>query len=127
MAVYRIHRKEWDRGHPPIVSVDTGKRRKHSSSSAAVGDVEADSGIEDDAETSSLKSTKPKGRSKSSKDKPKEFPGGGRKGVSSGLSTVVKRSHSSGSSGASSKKSAWWKELGQGPGGTKGSMRMKVG
>ena len=38
---------------------------------------------------------------------PQTFPGGGRKGVSSGLSTVVKRRESQGKSA----KALWWKEL----------------
>ncbi|KAK7691686.1 hypothetical protein QCA50_005086 [Cerrena zonata] len=128
MAIYRIHRKVWDKGHPPISSIETGKKRKHNASTA--DDAEDESGNEDDVDpsSSSNKSTKLKSQSNSSKERPQGFPGGGRKGVSSGLSTIVKRSGSSASSGAnSSKKSAWWKELGNGPGSSKGSMRMKVG
>lgn len=132
MAIYRIHRKLWDKGHPPLPSsIETGKKRKHqhNSSTPSADDAEDESGSEDDIDpSSSNKSTNLKGKSKSSKERPKGFPGGGRKGVSSGLSTVIKRNGLSGSSGASSsKKSAWWKELGNGPGGSKGSMRMKVG
>ena len=131
MAIYRIHRKTWDKGHPPIpTSVETGKKRKLNPSSAA-DDAEDETSNEDGDATgpsSSNKSARPKGKSKSMKEGSREFPGGGRKGVSSGLSTIIKRGGSTASSGASSsKKSAWWKELGNGPGGSKGSMKMKVG
>ena len=53
---------------------------------------------------------------------PSKFPGGGRKGVSSGLSTVVIRGSRSGSDGG--EKSKWWQELGGGSGKSKGSMRL---
>ncbi len=78
MAVYRIHRKEWEKGtKQPALS----KKRK-----------------------------KP-----DDNDEPEEFPGGGRKGVSSGLSTVVKRDK------REPVNQSWWKELGTG---SKGSVRL---
>ena len=57
------------------------------------------------------------------------FPGGGRRGVSSGLSTVIKRIGDGASGHAKTKgktktKEKWWKELG---GGSKGSVRLKAG
>lgn len=68
-----------------------------------------------------------------------EFPGGGRKGVSSGLSTVVRRSVAGsrtvadgkgGRAGgeASPTKSEWWKQLpgGAPAGGSKGAIRVAV-
>jgi RNA exonuclease 4 len=77
MAVFRLHRKAWEKGSRPVEVV--AKKRKR-----GVGDV----GGRDDL------------------DEPEPgyargFPGGGRKGVSSGLSTVVR-----------GKKSKWWTELG---------------
>ena len=79
-----------------------------------------------------------KGKKKKGKAKDVEsFPGGGRRGVSSGLSTVVKRAGVVASSKTKTKtntktnakqKEKWWKELGGGgSGGSKGSLRMKVG
>ena len=87
MAIYRLHRKEWEKGIKPLVSA---KKRK-----------QAD---------------------------PEEFPGGGRRGVSSGLSTVTKAARpgpkyfpSQGQAQAGSgTKNAWWKELN---GKSKGGMK----
>jgi RNA exonuclease 4 len=53
------------------------------------------------------------------------FPGGGRKGVSSGLSIVTRRS--SGSRSGGDEKSKWWKELGGRSNKSKGSIRLKTG
>jgi len=54
---------------------------------------------------------------------PAEFPGGGRKGVSSGLATVVRRrgSNTRGSVPGQEKKK-WWKEL---VGDAKGSIKVR--
>lgn len=49
------------------------------------------------------------------------YPGGGRKGVSSGLSTVVKKT---GGSNKAKAKTSWWTELGNG---SKGSVKLKMG
>jgi len=60
-------------------------------------------------------------------DEARHHPGGGRKGVSSGLSTVVRHGPAlpQGSSAANPKsrknKSEWWKDLG---GSSKGSLRL---
>ncbi|KAF9050748.1 ribonuclease H-like protein [Hymenopellis radicata] len=78
MAVYRVHRKEWEKGTKQ--QAPSKKRKKPDAN-----------------------------------DEPEEFPGGGRKGVSSGLSTVVKRDT------REPDKKSWWKELGAGP---KGSVRL---
>ncbi|KAL0955486.1 hypothetical protein HGRIS_001726 [Hohenbuehelia grisea] len=110
MAVYRLHKHEWEKGqsHAPFGSQ---KKRKRAASKAS---VDGESDEEDEAEDKPRKS---------------DFPGGGRKGVSSGLSTVVRRGGASvakgrGGSGTDGKKSksGWWKELG---GASKGTMRSK--
>ncbi|THH30878.1 hypothetical protein EUX98_g3325 [Antrodiella citrinella] len=76
MAVYRLHRKDWDKGvRPPRTSAS--KKRK-----ATEDDSDGD---DDDAQ-----GRNPAKRKKSKKQE-KAFPGGGRKGVSSGLSTVIKQ------------------------------------
>lgn len=83
MAVYRLHRKEWEKG--TVQKKHEGKKRKRQDT-----DKEAD-----------------------------VFPGGGRKGVSSGLSTVIR--HKDG--GGGTQKTQWWKELGTGTG-SKGSTKI---
>ncbi|CAL1711273.1 unnamed protein product [Somion occarium] len=115
MAVYRIHRKVWDKGHPPLSStISSGKKRKRTPSS------DHESGSEDEDRPAS----------KTSSHNTKQFPGGGRKGVSSGLSTVTRHTGKSSIGHGSSNletKNAWWKELGNGSSGSKGSLRMKFG
>jgi len=81
MAVYRLHRKEWEKGSRSPEKV--AKRKRNVSD---VGGREDGSGEPSTCESS----------------------GGGRKGVSSGLSTVMR-----------GEKRKWWKELGHG--GSKGS------
>ncbi|KAF7289475.1 Exonuclease domain-containing protein [Mycena chlorophos] len=103
MAVFRLHRKEWEAGSAPWPPKDQTQQKSE----------DEEEPVQDDEQ----KSTK-------RKRKEKEFPGGGRKGVSSGLSVVVKRGgekdkekekdkdksrRKSGGSG-----SQWWKELGGG-------------
>ncbi|KAF5346283.1 hypothetical protein D9758_011493 [Tetrapyrgos nigripes] len=167
MAVYRLHRKEWEKsslgiqaatllpanaaakGKTPEPAGDgeldgrdnekTKKKDKHKEKRRkAPADEEDDD--DDDDENADGRGLSSGLSSKSSKKpkKQKEFPGGGRKGVSSGLSTVVRRKGKAESdrgkarggaagpgSGASQKNSAvedpWWKELGgsdSGSGGT---------
>lgn len=79
MAVYRLHRKEWEKGSKPMPA--SSKKRKK---------------LDDETE---------------------EFPGGGRKGVSSGLSTVVTGPRKN----VPAAKKAWWKEL---AGGSKGKISL---
>jgi RNA exonuclease 4 len=98
MAVYRLHKKDWEKDAKPV----TQKRKRK----------EKDEGDEED-----YNDTKP-GSSKQT-----EFPGGGRKGVSSGLSTVIKRHGPGGNNSASgTEKKKWWKEL---AGGSKASMKVQ--
>lgn len=102
MAVYRIHRKEWEKGNRPILppSERTNKKRKRSQ--------EAEEGEDEDESEDEVIDAK----------KLSKFPGGGRKGVSSGLSTVTKRTGLK----AGGTKAKWWKELGAI--GSKGSVKL---
>ncbi|KAG6829348.1 hypothetical protein H0H92_004714 [Tricholoma furcatifolium] len=79
MAVYRIHRKQWEQGSKPLVP---SKKRKHA-------DKDDEDQADDDGETKAT------------------LPGGGRKGVSSGLSTIVHYRTGPTSNG----KTKWWKEV----------------
>ena len=146
MALFRIHRKEWEKGARPLPTAPTKPSNAQASSSSHnsrkrphEGDVSRDDVGSDDEEEidgdeaavtpASKRSGKSKGKSKAHD----AFPGGGRRGVSSGLSTVVKRVGASGkgddgqarSKGKSKTKEKWWKELGGG--GSKGSLRLKAG
>ncbi|KAG5651583.1 hypothetical protein H0H81_008137 [Sphagnurus paluster] len=94
MAVYRLHRKEWEKGNKPLKT----KKRKRT-----------DAQDEDNVDEANGKNAE--------KDKMSVFPGGGRKGVSSGMTTVIRR----GSTSGSGEKTKWWKEL---AGSSKGSVRL---
>ncbi|KAF7326910.1 RNA exonuclease 4 [Mycena venus] len=85
--------------------------------------------LDGDDASSSRDNKNKSGKGKKAKDGT-VFPGGGRKGVSSGLSTVVRRgsAKSGGGSGGGGggDKTAWWKELGSGSTGSKGSMAVRI-
>ncbi|TCD66537.1 3'-5' exonuclease [Steccherinum ochraceum] len=142
MAVYRLHRKDWDKGAPPPPGSTSGTSTASSSSkkkrkTPANADADNDSDNDDDATSSTPSSGRKQQQASNS------FPGGGRKGVSSGLSTIIKQRDSSGRGrgrrgddlqGAAKPKSSeqkksgkteWWKELG-GSAGAKGSMSFRV-
>ncbi|TFK33561.1 ribonuclease H-like domain-containing protein [Crucibulum laeve] len=134
MAVYRLHRKEWDKAAPRLPSIKSApgipssKKRKTTDNDS---DFDSDSDISPTVKASiptpSVSSAKQKSKSKST-----SFPGGGRKGVSSGLTTVLKHGAASSWNSAGGRKvstgdgekSAWWKELPSGGGGkrSKGSI-----
>ena len=106
MAVYRIHRKEWGKSiQSSPKHVHPKKRKRVSAEDDNVEDVKKIQGP--------------------------AFPGRGRKGISSGLSTIVKRggsgSQSNGGSGPGGKSKKRSKELGGGSGGLKGFMRGSKG
>lgn len=150
MAVYRLHKKEWEKGSRPLPTAlkstsapaptKTSTKRKEMEDS---DDLDSDSDSEDES-TSALKpALSPQAKSKSKpKTTPTDFPGGGRKGVSSGLSTIVRtkpgKSWPSGDAGgrsgsavvATSNKTEWWKQLPgalpAGGGSSKGSIRVTV-
>ncbi|KAH8110505.1 ribonuclease H-like protein [Phellopilus nigrolimitatus] len=149
MALYRLHRKEWDKGFR-MMTVSTsfksvGNKRKAPSeddkdemSDNDTNEGEGEDGpqngpiIQATREQKAVTSVK---QTKSNKGK-SEFSGGGRRGVSSGLSTIVKRAGQrtkAGKVGETTSKSAggkeiWWATLGgvsaSGQGGAKGTMRI---
>ncbi|KAI0645313.1 hypothetical protein C8Q79DRAFT_1011398 [Trametes meyenii] len=165
MALFRLHRKEWEKDFrplpqaahiPPDPTVNPGarmdleagssrtqakavsrKRLREAEESSELGDVDGEeSGVEEEDRDRSGKVEDKRnggGRVKAQAKKGAEqmFPGGGRRGVSSGLSTVVKRGpggnvKNGGRGGGVKAKTQekWWKDLG---GGAKGSVRMAVG
>lgn len=108
MAVYRLHRKEWEKGNRQLAkNGEPGKKRKL----GALKRSEAHIGDDNEGE-------------EEVKDK---FPGDGRKGVSSGLTTVIRRginfrNQARGSGSSGEKKTKWWKEL---AGGSKETLRFR--
>ncbi|KAH7929507.1 ribonuclease H-like protein [Leucogyrophana mollusca] len=103
MAVFRLHRKEWEKGNRPPTPGGWASARKRK-------------GREEDEAEGQPAESKTKGR-------PKEFPGGGKRGISSGLSTIEKRTKGGDKSHLKQLSSAdgqWWKNLG---GGAKGSLK----
>ncbi|KIK60969.1 hypothetical protein GYMLUDRAFT_43508 [Collybiopsis luxurians FD-317 M1] len=165
MAVYRLHRKEWEKGSVSALTAslltrmkgkgrqdgvddsvkgreERGKgKRKRNGDGDEDGDEDGDGDRDDDngsigfaydnEEPSAKSVPKPKLKSKTkiktnARPKAKLFPGGGRKGVSSGLSTVVTRIEGkrggNGSGGRSTSRTKtkssssgqqWWKKLGE--------------
>ncbi|TDL22937.1 ribonuclease H-like protein [Rickenella mellea] len=136
MALYRLHRKEWDKDwRPPPIAHTTGTSKKRKRASQDIdGGVSSDDSDNDEPNSSSH--TKPNAKSSAKMRNEKVFPGGGRKGVSSGLSTILRKPgdrakvkadrRERGGSGASKEK--WWKTLGgtTAGSGAKGSMRLKA-
>jgi RNA exonuclease 4 len=86
MAIFRLHKKEWEKGVRPIVTpnANTSKKRKRSSEKGKertdADDGDSSSSSEDQA-NSSTQVSKPK------QDKISKL----RKSISSGLSTIIKR------------------------------------
>ncbi|KAJ7201086.1 ribonuclease H-like domain-containing protein [Mycena pura] len=119
MAVFRLHRKEWEKGSAPLPASQK-RAREHTEEEQEEQEEE-----EDVHAGAGKKGAKTRAR----------LPGGGRKGVSSGLSTIVRRSGRGASAPGNEEKSKgggksgggggtqWWKELG-GAGRSKGSMRL---
>ncbi len=139
MAVYRLHKKEWEKGSRPLPPPSTKSPATPTTATKRKEIDESDSGSDESDDDSSHEpavAPKPSGKDKAKKI-PTEFPGGGRKGVSSGLSTVVRRGVAgsrtavdgkggSASGAASSAKNEWWKQLpgGAPAGGSKGVIRV---
>ncbi|KAJ3722163.1 ribonuclease H-like domain-containing protein [Lentinula guzmanii] len=143
MAVYRLHRKEWDHGLNILKTSTSAKMSEaHDGDSNTVETQENEEfqnvkrkgkrkrtvdeeGVDvlNAEETQSPLRSHPKSEPLSGKQRgqPGVYPGGGRKGVSSGLSTIVRR----GGSERGGQKTQWWKELGSsGSSGSKGSLRL---
>lgn len=114
MAIYRLHKRAWDASlpishvKPPVTAARNGP------------DLAGDN----DHDNTAL----PSKRKRPSNDE--SFPGGGRRGVSSGLSTIIRGRTSGGSaergkaagkaqegSRSHAPESKWWQTLGQGSGG----------
>lgn len=114
MAVYRLHRKEWEKGLRPVAEY-AAKTQSKSHKRKATEDDDGDGGEDGDAEDENRGGEREKRRD--------IYPGGGRKGVSSGLSTVVTGGKGPGR-GGEAEKQKWWTQIGGGSGGAKGSMRL---
>ena len=136
MAIYRLNRKEWDKGFRSLPlpsskiesSAPINKKRK----------AEDDDNDDDVKVFEEEQSTKSKAKSK--QKKPEEFPGGGRRGISSGLSTIIRRGrqveHKKYNTSTSETKKSnsgktsdnWWTTLGgissKSVAGSKGSLRL---
>ncbi|KAJ4471493.1 ribonuclease H-like domain-containing protein [Lentinula aciculospora] len=119
MAVYRLHRKEWDKG---LGNVNTSKATMLVKALKSKSRPD-DDGEEKEPEEQEFQDAQRKDDRRKSKGLPEVFPGGGRKGVSSGLSTVVRNGGSRSDNGR--QKTQWWKELGNsGSNGSKGFLRL---
>ncbi|EIW54533.1 uncharacterized protein TRAVEDRAFT_173759 [Trametes versicolor FP-101664 SS1] len=139
MALFRLHRRQWEKDVRPLPASRTSAPTRARSESPARAEpsvskkrarsaVDSDgvgSDGEDSDEVAPPATSKAKSASKG-KEKAKDgFPGGGRRGVSSGLSTVAK---TGAGAGGGKPKDEWWKELGgRGAGGAKGGMRVAAG
>ncbi|KAL1941387.1 hypothetical protein VTO73DRAFT_7204 [Trametes versicolor] len=151
MALFRLHRRQWEKDVRPLPAPRTSARSesparadpnvsKKRARSALDSDDGSDGSDGDEDAPQAPSKAKPTAKGK---EKAKEgFPGGGRRGVSSGLSTVVKVARPAGAAkgakvkvkaktgaGAGGKpKDEWWKDLGgRGAGGAKGGMRVAAG
>ena len=106
MAVYRLHRKDWEKGNRPIPlqggSVATAGTKRKRDDDAAENEEEGN----DEEVVVNVKPSSAKEKKKKKIVNAQEYPGGGRKGVSSGLSTVVRRGP-----GKEKEKTQWWKQL----------------
>lgn len=124
MAVFRLHRKQWERAYSTMpIRVNNsrsnevkGKSRAHTSMNRPEGGTYGE-GANTTTQNRQVKFA--------AKRKVVHSVGnGGRKGVSSGLSTIItKRSKGGGGGGGGGggDKSQWWKELG---GGAKGALSL---
>ncbi|KAF9075448.1 ribonuclease H-like domain-containing protein [Rhodocollybia butyracea] len=138
MAVYRLHRKEWEKGGVSVLTASLLTKTRPKARPQADEDEDADSedgerhqdakrkgkrkrplDDNEDDEDNEHKPPKPTTKIKDAKSA-QLFPGGGRKGVSSGLSTIVKKGGKPDSGGR--QKTQWWKELGNS--GSKSSLRV---
>ncbi len=106
MAIYRLHRKVWEKDMPSsrsgLSAAAGGKRKRPASDYDDQASETLDDDVPEEDQSTSGYMTKKK---TATKTHTKEYPGGGRKGVSSGLSTVIKRNDSQPGN-------SWWKELG---------------
>lgn len=141
MALFRLHRKTWEKGTrslptPSAKPFDAApapsesRKRPYRDDSASEDSVEE--GESGDVDVGAQPSRRRNGARGKGGEKKEIFPGGGRRGVSSGLSTIIKRAGEAGKSGDSQARSKgktktkekWWAELG---GGSKRSVRLRAG
>ncbi|KAJ3877554.1 ribonuclease H-like domain-containing protein [Lentinula edodes] len=159
IAIYRLHRKEWDKGSASTLRAST-MIKMAKTKSRHDGDDEKEINVEDskiDVESPEVKRKGKRKRTAGDED-PDEpnpektldqsptssklkmglsnskkkangrqeiFPGGGRRGVSSGLSTIVRKGGGGSTTDSDRPKTQWWKELGNaGSSGLKGSLRL---
>ncbi|KAI0629076.1 ribonuclease H-like domain-containing protein [Trametes polyzona] len=165
MALFRLHRKQLEKDFRPLALTRTRSRSRSKSPTRAATPTtipakrarassvtsnahddaasasEGDEDVDDVSQPQTPRPVQSKTKTKSGKAG-ENFPGGGRRGVSSGLSTIVKRLGGGKSSSSdagkrsggpkakaqpkSKTKEKWWKDLGGGGGGAKGGMRLKV-
>ena len=100
MAIFRLYKREWEKNLRPVTALNKKKRKRDD-------DDDDDAGVDDEEIIN--------GDAVSTKSSPSkvQFPGGGRKGVSSGLSTVVRRQGKhAGAPAPKTTKQGWWKDLG---------------
>ncbi|TYJ55872.1 hypothetical protein B9479_003395 [Cryptococcus floricola] len=97
MAIYRLFKKEWEKS---VWHLTEAYRNKHKGAQPEAAPAEEEGSAEEDSTSapelfpSSSSHTNPKTsgqRTGKKKSKQQEFPGGGRKGISSGLSVIVRR------------------------------------
>lgn len=91
MALYRVHKPQWEhmvRRETEAFHAKTVKKPKSKRGADALDDV--DENGDDDAANGATGAAAKK-RKRAIRDEPEAFPGGGRKGVSSGLGLIVKR------------------------------------
>jgi RNA exonuclease 4 len=115
LAIYRLHRKQWEKGYAviPIRVPYKAKEKDIGDQLAPEPEISQRSSGDDRSRRTSLPSRTSEGKTTY------------RKGVSSGLSTIV-RHRSKVNSGVGGSKNKWWSELGgaQARDGSKGSIRV---
>lgn len=82
MALYRLHKQEWE----TIV-----RRQTEAFHAKTLRKPKGSQVIEEDEEDDNENSSKPGSKKRRRVEAPESFPGGGRKGISSGLGVIVKR------------------------------------
>ena len=125
MAIYRLHKKDWERASQ-IPGPQTTKRKRLTEASLSDPGAELGSELEKEEveENPSTPNIHRKKRAKTNADlTSKSLPGDGKKGVSSGLSTVIRRGgrRAAVTGQDSTAKHAWWKSL---PSAAKGYLRL---
>ena len=135
MAIYRLHKKDWEKASGTFSQIpgpETAKRKRSMEVIETNGLSELDgesATLESNLEKEKVEENPPtadmyrKKRAKTNKGPTASYPGGGRKGVSSGLSTVVRRGERGAAAVRETPKSkhSWWKSL---PSSAKGYARL---